>query len=150
MLKWIPTPRVRANVRHCRVSLEEKTRKKIARQHSVCGTAAKQTPCRCFSCKMEGWASPNLGFRSLSKLISVLVLRYCRRKCPRPDLFLQSRSLEKRNAHTRSRGQRRVDWVGCGNGCWFAVGSGRQSLPKYVKIYRTFLKQPPNASEVEA
>ena len=48
--------------------------------------------------------------------------------------YFYSRSSENQSAHKRSRGQRRVDKIGCGHGCWLALGSGRLSPPKLINI----------------
>ena len=60
---------------------------------------------------------------------SIQFLRYCRRECPRLELFLQGRNLANRSAHTRRCGQRRVErgrmWISLlacswlGSGCLF-------------------------------
>ena len=92
---------MRASVRHCGVSLEQNTCKNIARQHVVCGIAAKQTPLR------------------------HKFLRSCKWECSRPELCLQSCSLGNPSSHTRRRGQGRIVRVGRGCGCQLAVGSGR-------------------------
>ena len=42
---------------------------------------------------------------------SIVFLRCCKRKCPRPEPFLQRSSLAHRSADTRRRGQRREDKV---------------------------------------
>ena len=90
------------------------------------------SPSGTFFAESQSGVTQNLGFRPLFRIRSILLLWYCRPECPRPELFLQSRSLENRDAHTRRRRQGRVDRVGCGYGCQLAVGSGRLSLPKYV------------------
>ena len=62
---------------------------------------------------------------TLSKLFSTLSLRYCKRKCLRQELFLQSGSLATRSAHTRRRGQRSVVNVGYMVASLWSTGVGR-------------------------
>ena len=100
---FITRRRTRASVRHCRVSLEQKTRKKKARQHFVCSIATQRTTHRYFVCDTTGGERPRpqpvLQNRSVGgvpqpefyiavQMFSVLSPRYCiRRQCPQPDFF---------------------------------------------------------------
>ena len=59
-----------------------------------------------------------------------------------------SASGEPRYAHTRRRGQKKFDKVGCGCGSSLTVGSGRLSLPSMLLTSWAFQKKKlPNASE---
>ena len=103
LITYVPliTPKMHASVR---VSLEQNTRKNVARQHFVCGIAEKQTTLRLLFCGTAG------------------------RSCQRQDHFLQSRSLGNRSAHTRRRGQRRVVRVGCGSEVGRRLSTSRESV----------------------
>ena len=99
-------PEMRASVRHCWVSERIQRRTK---QVSISPAVSQQNK------------------HHVDTLSAVL-----QAECPRPELFLQSRSSGKRSARTRRRGQRSVVRVGCGYGCQLTVGSGRISLPTHV------------------
>ena len=100
------------------VSLEQNTRKKVARQHFVRGIAAKQTPRGYFflRCWREGRGTNSV---------------FCR-------LAIWDK---------RRRGPRRVVRVGCGYGCLRANGSAWVSVPQHVINIQGFKDKPYNDLE---
>ena len=96
---------------------------RTARQHFVCGVAAKQTPRRYLFCSAaSGHPTGTLSAESQRG--------YSRRECPKPEHLLQSRSLGNRSAHTRSR-QRKVQmWMWLPTCGWLGSAVPSKALEK--------------------
>ena len=139
-------PETGAVVRQCWVLLGQNARWNLTRQHVICDIAANQTPrlyffCgvasggvpgRNLFCRFAVWVALKPGFWIVVQNVFDPFSAALQTRVPGPELFLQSRSLVNRSAHTRRRGQRTVVRVGCGCVCYLAVGSGRLFHPKHV------------------